>query len=401
MKRNVLILCLLTFVIVMAGCGESPKKDLTDRDVLVLIFKNLNGANWPDRSKANWNSEEPVSKWNGVKVDENDRVTELRITVDSVKGIIPAEIGLLTELKTLAIRGGNRNMEEQPFPASIGDLTNLESLSLYGSIKNETGIIFPPLGNLAKLTKLDLSGAGKIPEGFGRLASLKDFEFNGITGNIPADLGKLTNLERIFIRGSEFTGSLPSDIGNLKKLTFLLIDKSQFIGGVESLSGELPESLWNLTELKTMFLRRVCNGGTLSPKIANLSNITQIDIVECGLTGEIPKELYTMTKLKQFEAYSNKLTGGISSEIGNMTAMETFWVNNNQLSGTLPAAMGKMTKLKSLKVENNQFTGAIPAELANCPLDGVFVDFTKNQFSKDLAPALKAHATFAKWKLDK
>ena len=63
--------------------------------------------------------------------------------------------------------------------------------------------------------------------------------------------------------------------------------------------------------------------------------------------------------------------------------------------------MGKMVKLKSLKVEKNQLTGKIPAELANCPLDGVFVNFTGNQFSKEIAPALKAHPRFEKFKFDK
>ena len=387
-------------VLAITGCSGEAKKPLTDRDVLMLIFEKTHGEGWREKARENWGSELPLEQWAGVKVNAEGRVTELRINNDSIMGYYPAEIGLLTELKTLVLRIGSRDTDDQPFPVAIGDLTNLESLSLYSNIR-DVEIAFPPVGKLVNLKKLDLSGSGKIPEGFGQLVSLKDFEFNSMIGDFPAEISKLTSLERIFIRGAEFTGSLPADIGNLKNLTFLLIDKSQFIGKVEPLNGTLPESIWDLENLDRIFIRSVSTDGTLSPKIGNFKKATHIEIISCGLTGEIPVEVYTLSQLKSLEIYNNKLTGTIAPEIGNLTALETFWVNGNQLSGTLPATMGKMIKLKSLQVYDNQFTGAIPAELANCPLDGVFVKFKGNQFSPNIAPALKAHPTFSKWDISK
>ena len=400
MKLSLFFVSCLGTVMAIAGCSVGTQKPHTDRDVLMVIFKATNGPNWNNKAKENWDSELPLSKWAGVKADENNRVTELSITNDSVRGLIPVEIGQLTELKRLKIRIANKT-EYQPFPMSIGDLVNLEVLSLSGGIKDDYLFSYPPLGKLTNLKTLYLSGPAKAPEGLGQLSNLKDLEFSGLKDDLPAEMTKLTQLERLFIRGSSFTGRVPADIGNLKNLTLLVLDKMQVVGRVEPLTGELPESLWDLTNIRTMFLRNICDGGTLSPKITNLSNATQIEIVECGLTGEIPKELYTMTKLRSFEAYNNKLTGTISPEIGNMAALETFWINNNQFTGTLPATMGNLSKLKSLKVENNLFTGAIPAELAKCPLDGVFVKFTGNNFSKDIASALKKHPRFEKWDLDK
>jgi len=398
MVRNSLTLVVVALAI--TGCSSEAKKPLTDRDVLMLIFEKTNGEGWRTNARENWGSELPLEQWAGVKVNAEGRVTELRINNDSIMGHYPAEIGLLTELNTLVLRIGSRDTDDQPFPTSIGDLTNLESLSLYGNIK-DVEIVFPPVGKLVNLKKLDISGAAKVPEGLGQLVNLKDFEFNNMIGDFPAEITKLTSLERIFIRGDKFTGSLPADIGNLKNLTFLLIDKSQFIGRVEPLKGTLPESLWDLENLDNIFLRSVATDGTLSPKIANLKKVTSINIISCGLTGEIPNEVYTLTQLKSFEVYNNSLTGKIAPEIGNLTALEYFWVNDNQLSGTLPATMGKMLKLKSLQVQNNQFTGAIPAELAKCPLDGVFIKFKGNQFSPNIAPALKAHPKFDKWDISK
>ena len=403
MKRSVFFACFFAVVVAMTGCSSSGggevQKQLTDREVLMLIFTNLNGENWSEKAKENWGSELPLSKWNGVKADENDRVTELYLRGDSIKGTYPTEIGQLTELKSMSILGGGYKATEQPFPASIGDLTNLESLTLDGRLK-DIEVILPPVGKLVNLKTLNLYGKAKAPEGIEQLTNLTEFIMNGLAGEFPAAVSKLTSLEKLDLRGYSFTGAIPSDIGNLKKLRSLTIDKSQFIGGAESLAGTLPESIWDLENLDYLFIRGIVSTGTLSPKIANLKKMKDITIIECGLTGEIPVEVYSLPELKKFSVYKNNLTGTISPEIGNLEKLEDFSINDNQFTGTLPATMGKLSKLRSLHVQKNLFTGAIPAELAKCPL-GTFVDFTGNQFSTNIAPALKAHKDFEKWKIDK
>ena len=403
MKKSVLITSLIIVVVAMAACGSGggeSGKPLTDKDVLLRIYKANNGVNWPENAQKNWNSEEPIGQWAGVKTNEEGRVTELRLTNDSLKGIFPKEIGQLSELKILWLRMRASETGEQPFPASIGDLVNLENLSLSGGVKNAE-LVFPPLGKMSSLKTLYLGGEARTPEGFGLLQSLVDVEFSGNIGDLPAELSKLVNLERIFIRGSAFTGQIPADIGNLKKLKFLLIDKMLVIGRVEPLQGELPASIWDLENIDRIFLRSASTGGSLPADISKLTKLAHITILECGLTGEIPQSLYTMQQLQAFSVYNNKLTGTISPEIGNLTALTEFSVYNNQLTGTLPSSMGKMVKLRTLQVQKNQLTGTIPAELANCPLDGVFVDFSENQFSDNIAAALKAHPRFDKWKFKK
>ena len=397
MKKSALIVSMFIIVAAMAACGSGESGPLTDRDILLRIYKANNGVNWPENAQKNWNSDEPIGQWAGVKTDAEGRVTELRLSNDSIKGIFPKEIGLLSELKSLSLRIKSSETGEQPFPASIGDLDKLETLSLSGGVKKGE-LVFPPLGKMGSLKTLYLGGEARTPEGFGQLQGLVDVEFSGNIGDLPAELSQLVNLERIFIRGSAFTGQIPSDIGNLKKLKFLLIDKMLFIGRVEPLQGELPVSIWDLENLDRIFLRSASTSGSLPADISKLTKLANITILECGLTGEIPQSLYTMQQLQAFSVYNNNLTGTISPEIGNLTALTEFSVYNNQLTGTLPSSMGKMAKLRTLQVQKNQLTGTIPAELANCPLDGVFVDFSGNQFSPNIAAALKAHARFEKWK---
>ena len=54
--------------------------------------------------------------------DENERVTELRIVLNGLKGKIPAEIGGLTNLEYLDL---SANLPTGGLPSEIGDLRNL------------------------------------------------------------------------------------------------------------------------------------------------------------------------------------------------------------------------------------------------------------------------------------
>ena len=46
-------------------------------------------------------------------------------------------------------------------------------------------------------------------------------EGNGITGEIPEELGNLSNLTTLNLGNNRLTGEIPSSLGNLKKLRFL------------------------------------------------------------------------------------------------------------------------------------------------------------------------------------
>jgi len=134
-----------------------------DDDYLALraLYLNTSGDYWLDRT--GWpnaaffyaNPTRPVgldvSTWYGVNVDFNGCVIELLLFSNDLKGTIPSEIGLMTNLISLHLYN---NELTGNIPAEIGNLTNLESLRLntnqfYGSIP-------PEIGNLFNLTTLRL-----------------------------------------------------------------------------------------------------------------------------------------------------------------------------------------------------------------------------------------------------
>ena len=91
-----------------------------------------------------------------------------------------------------------------------------------------TGEIPPELGNFEKLVGLDLSG-------------------NQLTGNIPTELRNLTALSNLDLSKNRLTGEVPPELGRLKGLRKLLLAENQ-------LTGELPEELGRLIWLEILEL---------------------------------------------------------------------------------------------------------------------------------------------------
>ena len=67
----------------------------------------------------------------------------------------------------------------------------------------------------------------------GRVNGLVLFR-NGLTGEIPTELGNLSNLTGLYLGENQLTGEIPTELGNLSNLTRLYLD------GNSGLSGPLP-----------------------------------------------------------------------------------------------------------------------------------------------------------------
>ena len=70
-----------------------------DRDALVALYNATDGDNWTNNT--NWLSDRPLGEWFGVTTDENGRVTRLVLRANELSGVLPAELGNLTNLQAL------------------------------------------------------------------------------------------------------------------------------------------------------------------------------------------------------------------------------------------------------------------------------------------------------------
>ena len=149
---------------------------LNEREILSEFYEATGGPDWTNRE--NWMTDEPLSSWHGIEVDDEGRVTGLGLRANGLAGAIPSEIKGLEHLKRLDLRD-NR---------------------LSGELPSELGL-------LAKLEELYLSG-------------------NRLTGRIPSELADLSELKVLHLSGNGFTGALPGWLVSLEKLSDFRWDAS-------------------------------------------------------------------------------------------------------------------------------------------------------------------------------
>ena len=115
----------------------------------------------------------------------------------------------------------------------------------------------------------------------------------GLVGNLPQEIGYLTELETLCFYKNNLKGTIPDTIGNLRKLVRLLL-MDNF-----SLSGRVPQEIGNLTNLTEIDLSENMLSGPIPHEIGNLAKLTILDLSQNKLTGTIPPRISSLLKLEK------------------------------------------------------------------------------------------------------
>ena len=116
------------------------------------------------------------------------------------------------------------------------------------------------------------------------------------------------------------------------------------------LSGEIPAELGNLTNLQSLSLSANELSGEIPEELANLANLRRLDLLQNGLSGEIPAELGDLANLQYLYLSENELSGKIPARLGNLTNLEDLFLNRNELSGPLPLTLSALSQLLVLDI---------------------------------------------------
>ena len=144
------------------------------------------------------------------------------------------------------------------------------------------------------------------------------------------------------------------------------ITNTTWLGRInEGLTGEIPSEIGQLTNLVTLKLQYNELTGSIPPEIGNLTSLVKLDLRYNNLSGSIPTEIWSLTSLIELRIQKNQLSGTIPSAIGNLTELTHLYLYGNQFTGSIPAEIGNLINLEKLHLNNNQFTGLIPETICN------------------------------------
>ena len=105
------------------------------------------------------------------------------------------------------------------------------------------------------------------------------------------------------------------------------------------LIGEIPAELGKLSEMFQLSLDGNQLTGEIPAELAELSYLTKLDLAENQLTGEIPAALGNLTDLESLDVSENQLSGEIPTELGKLTNLERVYLRGNALTGCVPQGL--------------------------------------------------------------
>ena len=366
-----------------------------ERAALTALYDATGGQDW--KTNDGWLSDDPLDQWLRVTTDEDGRVTSLDVGSNRLNGEIPKELGELSNLKLLYISDndltgvlpqsltGISGMEtfhfhnnpglcapiDETFQAWLSGIANVRGSSCAPEDSLEDRGVLVQLYNALDgenwrnstnwLTERPIrEWHGVINDASGRVTGLL-LGSNRLSGEIPKELGSLSNLKRLELGNNQLTGEIPSELGNLSALeTLLLGSDTSYAGG---LSGSIPKELGSLSKLETLNLRFNLLTGDIPAELGNLTSMETLLLGYNRLSGEIPAELGGLSNLRSLEIVYNGLTGEIPAELGNLSNLTRLLLGHNQLTGEIPKELGNLSNLKALSLESNQLSGCIPAAL--------------------------------------
>jgi Leucine-rich repeat (LRR) protein len=218
-------------------------------------------------------------------------------------GAIPESISRLQRLTDLRLAGNAFTA----IPSTIGAMTNLTTIYLAGNDFQEP--IPESIGNLTKLTSLDISRANKD-------------QFKGLIGTIPASIGSIATLQYIELQNNQLSGSIPTTIGDLKNLRRLRLQNNE-------LTGTLPGTLSTLTNLSEIRLENNGLSGSLPVDFRDFGGIQILNLYNNNFEGAIPEGFQGKAQAYQatnalLDLRLNKLSGAIPESFINRTELDTL-----------------------------------------------------------------------------
>ena len=363
-----------------------------DRTVLTTLFDATGGEDW--KTSDGWLSDGALDQWQRVTTDEDGRVTDLDLSANQLNGEVPGELGNLSRLRLLYISDNNLT---GVLPRSLTGMSGLESFRFHNNpglcapideefqtwlqgIAEVYGSSCAPEDSLEDREVLvELYGAlngenwtnntnwlterpirewhGVINDASGRVTALV-LDWNGLTGEIPAELGSLSHLEILALHSNGLTGEIPAVLGRLSNLSILTLNSNR-------LMGKIPTELSELSNLEILALSSNQLTGEMPTELSRLSNLEILGLDSNRLTGEIPTELGSLSNLEILALGTNRLTGEIPTELGSLSNLRSLFLAINQLTGEIPRELGSLSNLTRLDLRGNYLTGEIPTELGN------------------------------------
>ena len=261
------------------------------------------------------------------------------------------------------------------------------------------GIETNDVGRVTAITLVDSSLTGRIPAELGNLSELQRLELSGnlFSGPVPSELGRLVKLQGLILNDNRLSGPIPAELGMLVELMWLQIAGNQLTGCVPERWSRIPNN--DVSKAGLDFCQPSSTTSLGSPEGDRIALVALYNSTggsswannDNWLSVAPLAEWYGVTtdvngRVTEVKLSENRLTGRIPPELGRLSNLLVLELGNrsyicvhgsgctsesplaNRLTGTIPYELSNLKGLVGLDLQANQLTGSVPAwlgELSN------------------------------------
>lgn len=229
--------------------------------------------------------------------------------------------------------------------------------------------------------------SGEIPSEYGDLRNLQilDLEANSLGGQIPSSFKFLDSMQLMNLRRNRLTAINADAINQMDKLLAVALDSNSFEGKLpdfnlpnllgitlsdNAFSGEIPNSMAGLSRLEMLALDNNNLTGSLDV-LQNMTHLTHVYLDNNNWDHEINDDFFVgHENITQFDISNCSIRGFVPGHFfTDFPKLEVLDLSRNLLEGDLPGpditSTMNATKLQYLSLHSNNITGQIPQGISN------------------------------------
>jgi serine/threonine protein kinase len=199
-----------------------------------------------------------------------------------------------------------------------------------------------------------------------------DISQQKVTGDLVG-IGGLAALANVTVSGNLLTGSIPDEISKLTNLISLKVDTNLF-------SGSFPLSMSVLTKMDTLYAFSNSFSGPFPSYFSTLQLLNAMDLGTNNLRGPLPSEWSALSNLRRLQLQLTYINATVPSTWSAMSNLQHVGFLGTEMLGTYPAVLTQLPSIIDITLEANKLYGALPTNLFNSSTL-TYLDIQSNYFN--------------------
>lgn len=159
----------------------------------------------------------------------------------------------------------------------------------------------------------------------------------------------LLRVTELNLGGYESKGTIFTHIGNLSYARDLILTK-QFLW-------KNPTIIGKLLQLQYLFIRNNLLVGKIPANLTGCTALEHLHLYGNNLSGKIPIKIGSLRNLQYLNAPNNHFTGRIPTFIGNLSSLTQLLVSSNNFQGDIPQEICNLKSLTAISLSINNLSG--------------------------------------------